>query len=160
MIASSLDERTVRDVEQLLYDYADAIDEDVDRWPSLFTADAIYKVTSRENDERNLPLGAIYCEGRGMILDRAMAVRSTTVYAPRTMRHTICNVRVSDLGDGAIGARSNFVIYETFDDTVTRLFAVGKYRDVIAREGDRLLFREKVAVIDSNLVVGSLVYPI
>jgi 3-phenylpropionate/cinnamic acid dioxygenase small subunit len=157
---TSAEERDVRRVEEVYFDYAQAIDEEVERWPDLFTADARYRVTSRENFDRRLPLAAIYCEGRGMIVDRAMAVRKTTVYAKRFMRHTITNVRVNDPGDGNLSAGANFAIYETFEDTITRLFAVGRYIDTIVRSGDALLFREKLCVLDSNLVIGSLIYPI
>ena len=154
------DERDVRRVEALYYDYAAAIDEEVERWPKLFTDDARYRVTTRENHDRNLPLAPIYCEGRGMIADRAMAVRETTVYATRFMRHAITNVRLSDPGDGTLHARANFTIYETFEDTISRLFAVGRYIDTIVRAGDELLFRDKLCVLDSNVVIGSLIYPV
>jgi len=90
------DGSVIQRVEALYYDYAQAIDEEVERWPDLFTEDARYRVTSRENYDRKLPLAPIYCEGRGMILDRAMAVRQTTVYATRFMRHAITNVRITE----------------------------------------------------------------
>jgi anthranilate 1,2-dioxygenase small subunit len=147
-------------VEELYFDYAAAIDEEIERWPDLFTADARYRVTSRENFDRKLPLAQIYCEGRGMIVDRAMAVRKTTVHAKRFMRHAITNVRVADAGNGSLTARANFAIYETFEDTITRLFAVGRYIDTIVRSDDALLFRDKLCVLDSNVVIGSLIYPI
>jgi 3-phenylpropionate/cinnamic acid dioxygenase small subunit len=150
----------VRDVEALYYDYAAAIDEEVERWPNLFTENARYRVTSRENHDRGLPLAPIYCEGRGMIVDRAMAVRETTVYAQRFMRHAITNVRVTSSGSGLLQARANFTIYETGEETISRLFAVGRYIDTIARSGDQLLFRDKLCVLDSNVVIGSLIYPV
>ena len=150
----------IQRVEALYYDYAQAIDEEVERWPDLFTEDARYRVTSRENYDRNLPLAPIYCDGRGMILDRAMAVRQTTVYATRFMRHAITNVRITESPDGSIAARANFAIYETFEDTITRLFAVGRYIDTIVPSGDILLFRDKLCILDSNVVIGSLIYPV
>jgi 3-phenylpropionate/cinnamic acid dioxygenase small subunit len=150
----------IQRVEALYYDYAQAIDEEVERWPDLFTEDARYRVTSRENYDRNLPLAPIYCEGRGMILDRAMAVRQTTVYATRFMRHAITNVRITESPDGSIAARANFAIYETFEDTITRLFAVGRYIDTIVPSGDILLFRDKLCILDSTVVIGSLIYPV
>ena len=150
----------IRQVEELYYDYAHTIDEEVERWPDLFTEDARYRVTSRENYDRNLPLAPIYCEGRGMILDRAMAVRETTVYAKRFMRHAITNVRIVENADGTIDARANFAIYETFESTISRLFAVGRYIDTIARSAGNLLFRDKLCVLDSNVVIGSLIYPV
>ena len=160
MSATLAQERDIRLVEALYYDYGAAIDEEVERWPDLFTGDARYRVMSRENYDRNLPLAPIHCEGRGMILDRAMAVRETTVYATRFMRHAITNVRVTEADAAVLEARANFAIYETFEDTITRLFAVGRYIDVIVRSGDALLFRDKLCVLDSNIVIGSLIYPV
>jgi 3-phenylpropionate/cinnamic acid dioxygenase small subunit len=150
----------IRQVEELYFDYAHTIDEEIEHWPDLFTEDARYRVTSRENYDRNLPLAPIYCEGHGMIADRAMAVRETTVYAKRFMRHAITNVRISQNADGSVSARANFAIYETFEDTISRLFAVGRYIDTIVRSGDTLLFRDKLCVLDSNVVIGSLIYPV
>jgi anthranilate 1,2-dioxygenase small subunit len=150
----------IRRVEELYFDYAQFIDEEVERWPDLFTPDARYRVTSRENYDRNLPLAPIYCEGRGMIVDRAMAVRETTVYAKRFMRHAITNIRILEDADGSIAAKANFAIYETFETTVSRLFAVGRYIDTIIPTAGTLLFKDKLCVLDSNVVIGSLIYPV
>ena len=160
MTATIANEPDIRLVEALYYDYAAAIDEAVERWPMLFTEDARYRVTSRENFDRDLPLAPIYCEGRGMIVDRAMAVRQTTVYAKRFMRHAITNVRVADAGDGTLSAQAVFAVYETGEGTISRLFAVGRYIDTIVRGDAGLLFRDKLCVLDSNVVIGSLIYPI
>ena len=157
-----LEERTLRAIDALYFDYATAIDEEIARWPDFFTADATYRVTSRENYDRGLPLAQILCTSHGMIRDRAMAVESTTVYAERFMRHAITNIRVTGEGggEGDIRARANFAIYETGEDTVSRLFAVGRSIDTIAREADGLKFRHKLCVLDSNVVIGSLIYPV
>ena len=47
-VAPVLDELQPR-VETFYTDYADALDEDIGRWPELFTADALYQAVSREN---------------------------------------------------------------------------------------------------------------
>ena len=36
-------------------------------WTEMFTDDALYVILSRENFDRNLPVGLIYCENKGMI---------------------------------------------------------------------------------------------
>jgi 3-phenylpropionate/cinnamic acid dioxygenase small subunit len=90
-----------------------------------------------------------------------LAVRQTTVYATRFMRHAITNVRVTESQDsGELEARANFAIYETFEATISRLFAVGRYIDTIDRTGDRLRYRDKLCILDSNIVIGSLIYPV
>ena len=60
----------------------------------MFTEDAFYLVTSRENADRDLPVGLIYCEGQGMIRDRAFALEKTAMFAPRYLRHIIGNLVV------------------------------------------------------------------
>jgi anthranilate 1,2-dioxygenase small subunit len=67
--------------------YAAALDEQrLMDWADLFTDDALYVVLSRENFERNLPVGLIYCENRGMIRDRAFALQETAMFALNASR--------------------------------------------------------------------------
>ena len=155
LAAASLRER----VEALYYEYGEAIDEELERWPDFFTEDALYKVIPRENYDRGLPLASILCEGRGMILDRVMAVRKTVVHAKRLMRHMITNIRVHTAGDEIL-ARANFAIFETFEESTSRLFVVGRYIDRIVETGGVLQFAEKLSVFDGDLVQGSLIYPL
>jgi 3-phenylpropionate/cinnamic acid dioxygenase small subunit len=157
---TSLAGESVRErVENLYYEYGEAIDETLERWPDFFTEDAVYKVIPRENYDRGLPLASILCEGRGMILDRVMAVRKTVVHAKRLMRHMIGNIRLRAAGD-EIAAHANFAIYETFEESTTRLFVVGRYIDRIVDAGGELRFKEKLCVFDGDLVQGSLIYPL
>jgi len=75
--------------------YAAALDEQrLMDWVELFSDDALYVVLSRENFERNLPVGLIYCENKGMIRDRAFALKETAMFAPRYTRHLISNLSV------------------------------------------------------------------
>jgi len=75
--------------------YAATLDEQrLMDWAKLFTDDALYVVVSRENFERDLPVGLIYCENAGMIRDRAFAVQETSMFAPRYLRHMIANLSV------------------------------------------------------------------
>lgn len=149
----------LREIEALYFDYAEALDEEIERWPEFFTDEVLYKVIARENFDRGLPLAAILCEGRGMILDRAMSVRRTTVFAERFMRHAITNIRLAGRDGGRMSVHANFAIYETFAESVSRLFAVGRYRDVLVRTGGGLRFAEKICIYDGNLVLGSIIYP-
>ena len=56
------DERAYRAIENLLYEWARAIDEDrVEDAAALFTENGEYKVASRFNLDRGLPLAVIHC---------------------------------------------------------------------------------------------------
>ena len=77
------------EIDQFNVRYAAALDaQRLTEWTEMFTEDAFYLVTSRENADRNLPVGLIYCEGRGMIRDRAFALDKTAMFARR--RTTSC----------------------------------------------------------------------
>src|SRR6201996_9817354 len=79
-----------RELEEFNSAYAAALDEDrlVD-WAEMFTDDGFYVVISRENADHNMPVGLIYCENKGMLLDRAFALNNTAMFAPRYLRHIV-----------------------------------------------------------------------
>ena len=58
-------------------------DSEFDRWPSFFLDDAKYRITSRENFARNLPMAAMSCVGRREIQDRVTALQKVLVFEPR-----------------------------------------------------------------------------
>jgi len=149
------------ELEELYADYAGALDDgDYRAWPDFFTEECDYRVVARENYDQGLPLAAIRCESRGMLKDRVQAVLETSMYEPRALRHLVGSLRVLDAGGGAIRAKANFCILETLNDEPTRVLLSGAYRDEIVREGGRLLFRERLCVFDSNLVLNSIVVPV
>src|SRR5919108_4699666 len=81
--ARTIDRRLERlllkdEIESFNAAYAAALDEQrLSDWCEMFTEDALYVVVSRENFDRNLPVGLIYCENRRMIRDRAFALKET-----------------------------------------------------------------------------------
>jgi 3-phenylpropionate/cinnamic acid dioxygenase small subunit len=59
-----------QEVEDFNAAYAAALDEQrLSDWAEMFTDDAFYVVISRENADRGMPVGLIYCENKGMIFD-------------------------------------------------------------------------------------------
>ena len=75
--------------------YAAALDEQrLTDWAEMFTEDAFYIVISRENEERGMPVGLIYCDSKRMLYDRAFALEKTTMFAPRYLRHMIANLQI------------------------------------------------------------------
>jgi salicylate 5-hydroxylase small subunit len=147
-------------VESLYYRYGEAVDEDLDRWVDFFTDDAVYKVIPNENYTRGLPLASIYCAGRGMIVDRLMAIRKTVVHRKRVIRHIIGSIQIAPAA-AEIHVRANFAIFETFEASTSRVFVVGRYIDRIVEDAaGELRFKEKLCVFDGDLVQGSLIYPL
>jgi anthranilate 1,2-dioxygenase small subunit len=156
IVAESLRER----VEALYAEYVAAIDDAIERWPEFFTADALYKIVTRENFDRGLPLALMRCEGRGMILDRVVAITKTSVYVPRRMRHIVSAIRPARQGDATIECSSHFAVFESFGEETTRLFTAGRSFDRIVEIDNSLNFKERIVVLDGDLIEGSLIYPI
>ncbi len=150
------------EIEAFNTDYAARLDrQDLTAWVDCFTEDAFYTVISRENVERNQPVGLIYCEGRGMIADRAFALLKTAMFGPRYLRHMISNVSVAMQPDGSVRAGANFVVFEVLTDRPdARVLLVGEYRDVFVREGDALKLKERRCVYDNLLIPTALCIPV
>jgi anthranilate 1,2-dioxygenase small subunit len=150
------------EIEAFNTDYAARLDrQDLTAWVDCFTEDAFYTVISRENVERNQPVGLIYCEGRGMIADRAFALLKTAMFGPRYLRHMTSNVSVAMQPDGSVRAGANFVVFEVLTDRPdARVLLVGEYRDVFVREGDALKLKERRCVYDNLLIPTALCIPV
>ncbi len=150
------------EIEAFNAEYAALLDrQDLTGWVQCFTEDAFYVVISRENFERNHPVGLIYCEGRAMIKDRAFALLTTAMFGPRYLRHMISNLSVVPEQDGGVRARANFVVFEVLTDRPeARVLQVGEYRDVFIREGDALKLRERRCVYDNLLIPTALCIPV
>jgi 3-phenylpropionate/cinnamic acid dioxygenase small subunit len=141
--------------------YADALDEgEFERWPDFFTEDCLYRVVPRENFEQELPIALIYCESRGMLMDRVVAIRETALYAPRTVRHLTGNIRLRDIGADGWRLTASFALFQTMADRPSELFLCGQYHDRVIDEGGQLRFAERVCIYDSTIVPTSLVYPV
>ena len=152
-----------REIEEFNTAYAAALDEQrLDDWAEMFTEDAFYVVISRENADRNMPVGLIYCENKGMIQDRAFALKNTEMFAPRYLRHIVGNQQVlGEQPNGEIRARANYVVVQVlFDRPDARLHQVGVYHDKFRRVGDRLRLAERRCVYDNLLVDNALCLPV
>jgi 3-phenylpropionate/cinnamic acid dioxygenase small subunit len=141
--------------------YGDALDEgELERWPDFFTENCLYRVIPRENFEQGLPVALIYCESRNMLVDRVVAVRETSLFAPRMVRHLIGNIRLREIGPEGLRLTASFALYQTMLDQPSELFLCGRYHDRVVEDAESLRFAERICVYDSTIVPTSLVYPI
>lgn len=151
------------EVEAFNTAYSAALDEQrLGDWAELFTPDGFYIIISRENHDRGLPVGLIYCENQGMIRDRAFALEKTAMFAPRYLRHMVGNVAVEPENvDGLVVARSNYVVFQVlFDRPDATIHQVGRYEDVFQRTPEGLRLKKRVCVYDSLLIDNALCIPI
>lgn len=141
--------------------YTDALDDgQLEAWPDFFTENCVYKIIPRENFEQNLPVALIYCESRDMLFDRVVAIRETTLFLPRLMRHLTGNIRLREIGADGLRLTANFALFQTMVDRPSELFMCGRYRDRVIDDSGDLRFAERICVYNSTIVPTSLVYPI
>jgi anthranilate 1,2-dioxygenase small subunit len=117
-------------------------------------------VISRQDYERNLPVGVMTCTSRGMLKDRVLSLRNANIYEPHVYRHLISAVRVRGETDGVWSVQTGYAVIRTMQTGDVSIFSTGKYLDRIVRVGDALKFRERTVVFDSRRVHTLMVIPI
>lgn len=148
-------------VETLIARYADCIDEErYAEWPALFTEKCLYKVTSRDNHRRRLPMGLVYCDNRNMLRDRITSMKSANVFEPHTYRHVLSRPLLTEGPEGVIEARTSYIVARIMHDGQTDLFSSGTYEDKIVEHAGELLFKERVVITDSTSTDALLVIPL
>ena len=152
----SLDRGLIYD---LLADYAALLDQGkYNEWLGLFAAQCTYNVVPRENFERGLPIGLIYCDSRAMLEDRIMALREANKYNIHTDRHLIGLPRLTSADGLAIEA--SFAVCQTDQEGATRLFATGLYQDRLELVGHTPRIRDKLVLLDTFAVPTLLATPL
>ena len=151
MSANSLPSR--QEVEDLLYREAALLDEwKLEEWLQMLTDDAIYQVPSTdapEGDARN----TLY-----IIADDALRIRSRvkqllgkSAWAENPhsrTRRMITNVRVPGADGDGILATANFAVHRMRYEVVDTY--VGRYEYKLARFGNELKIRERIAILDNE----------
>jgi salicylate 5-hydroxylase small subunit len=141
--------------------YASCVDAGkYDEWPDFFTEDAWYRIVSRENLDRNLPLSTLSLHGRPMMRDRNYGIESTIFHAPYYQRHILSPTRILSQGDGALEAETNYLVIRTKRDVPAEIFNTGVYLDRVVETPAGLRFARRFCVFDNDLIPNSLIYPI
>ena len=131
-----------------------------DAWLALFAATCSYHILPRENYERGLPAGLVYCDSRAMLEDRIRALREANKYNIHNDRHLIGLPRLMGEERDAQLIEAPFAVYQTDQEGETRLFATGLYRDRIVVEADGFKFRDKLVLLDTFAVPSLLATPL
>ena len=148
-------------LDDLYARYVACLDEArFDEWPEFFTEDCVYRVTPRENFDRNLPLATIAAESRDMLRDRAYGIQNTLYHQPYYQRHIVSGLFIREQIHGAIRTQANYAVFRTRQNAISEVYNVGRYIDTVVDEAGTLRFKEKICVFDSELIPNSLIYPI
>ena len=153
------------EVNQLNSAYATTLDNKrFEEWPLFFTDNGHYKLQARENFDRGLPLALMAFESRGMMKDRVYGVTQTIYHGPYYTRHIVGAARIASHDTGVIKAETSYVVVRTRPGAsgagVSEIYNVGRYIDELVRVDGALMFKSRLAVYDSELVLNSLIYPI
>jgi anthranilate 1,2-dioxygenase small subunit len=155
------DDSARRQIEDLIHDYAHCIDDDrLEEWPDFFTEKCLYRIVSRDDHARGLPVGVMTCSSRGMLQDRILSLRNANIYEPHVYRHLISAIRIRGETGGEWSVQTGYAVIRTMQTGDVSIFSTGKYLDRIVREGDALKFRERTVVFDSRRVHTLMVIPI
>ena len=148
-------------IQQLYADYAHAADAgDWDAWCELFTDDCSYRLVPRENHERGLPLATMWFESKGMLKDRAYAVRETIFHDPYYQRHVIGAPRLLRADGTRFDCEANYAVFRTKPNGLSTVFNVGRSLDVFVRTPAGLRIAERCCIYDSEMIPNSIIYPI
>ena len=147
---------------QALYtDYALAVDSGHwDAWPEFFTDECEYKLQPRENHERGFPLSTLSFESKGMLMDRAYAIRETLFHDPYYQRHVVGTPVVREVRDGVIHSEANYAVFRTKYNKDSTVFNVGRYIDEVVQTPRGLKFAKRWCIYDSEMIPNSIIYPI
>ena len=156
-----LDFDTWQALHALYTDYSAALDaRDLQRWPEFFTEDGVYKLQSRENFDRGLPLATMAFEGRGMLKDRVYGATQTLFHHPYSQRHIVGLPRVLAQQPGSLRCEANYLVVRTHRDALPEILSVGRYLDHIERTPEGLRLAERLAIFDNDLIANSIIDPI
>ncbi|TPE48573.1 aromatic-ring-hydroxylating dioxygenase subunit beta [Maribrevibacterium harenarium] len=146
---------------QFYQDYAAAVDqEDWDAWLNMFTDDAKYKVQSRENYDRDLPMAVLNMYSKNMLKDRVYGMTETIFHEPYHQCHVVASPRVISASGGEIEAQANYSVFRTKTDGIAEVYNVGRYIDRIQVTDQGFKLASRLCVFDNEMVLNSMIYPI
>jgi ethylbenzene dioxygenase beta subunit len=121
-------------------------------WMALFTDDAEYSAITYENlTYKGLRL--FRDVGRTALYERVAWLMGMWQVPRGKTLHLVSNIEISR-GDGEsqVKATSNFIMARTADLEHSTLHAAGRYVDKFERQDGAWLFRDRLVVVDSNLL--------
>lgn len=162
-MAMLTDHDTLTLIDDLQQRYVSALDNlDMQGWLATFSGQGQYRLTTLENEKHHLPLSLMLDDCYARLLDRVKFVdevwgRTVEAYQPR---HFVQRGISATNAGGEYQVHSNFSVYYTNKEGHTSLLVVGRYQDLIVREGGGLKFKAKTGVMDTAVPPRYIIYPI
>jgi anthranilate 1,2-dioxygenase small subunit len=131
-----------------------------DAWLALFAEASTYQIMPRENLDAGFAASLIYCRGKDMLRDRITSLRDVNKYNIHTTRHIIGRSRVGAPSGTLISASTPFAVYQTDQEGVSQLFAVGAYDSLLSRQDGVLRLDSQIVQLDTFSVPTLLSDPL
>jgi anthranilate 1,2-dioxygenase small subunit len=159
---SAQHEQHFRAVENLIYEWARAIDEDrVEAIAEHLLPDGRYTVQSRFNHDRGLPMAIIDARSAAQLRDRIKSMRVANIYEPHHYRHILSGVQIVGEADGVLQVRSNYLVVRTMSlDGDMAIFSTGQCQDEVVIMPDGPRFKRRLFLYDSRIIETLLVIPL
>jgi salicylate 5-hydroxylase small subunit len=152
-------------LHELHADYAAALDaRDLDRWPAFFTEACSYKLQSRENFDRGLPLCILHLDSRAMLADRVYGARETIYHDPYVQCHLggVPRLLARDPAEQghALVTETPVLVVRTKRDAMPEILVVGRYLDRVVPHEAGLRFAQRLVIFDNDLIANSIIDPV
>ena len=156
-----MDAPTLLALHELYSDYAAVLDaRELQRWPDFFTEDAVYRLQSRENFDRGLPLATLSFESRGMLKDRVFGAAETIYHDPYVQRHITGLPRLLAREGDVLVCEAPVLVVRTKRDAMPEILVVGRYLDRVVPHEDSLRFAQRLVIFDNDLIANSIIDPV
>lgn len=129
-------------------------------WPKFFTDPCLYRITTRMNEQQNMPLSIMLCDNQAMLYDRVEAVEKANIFEPHYYRHILSDTRVLAVDAHSIKIETSFICVRSMLDGRMDLFTAGKYVDHLIKQEDRCLFSSKTVVLDHSRIDTLIAIPL
>ena len=141
--------------------YFETLDDGrLETWPNFFIDDCLYQIIPRENYDAGYQLCTMQADSKGMLVDRVQGILKTQMFAPRYCRRFHSGLRITGHDGGEIRVRQNVLVIQTLLNKPSEILVCGVGRDLLVNDGSgELKFKERILVIDTEMIPNSLIYP-
>lgn len=135
-------------------------DENAQNWPSFFTDDCVYVITTSDNHAAGLEAGIVYANSRGMLSDRISALNEANIYEQQSYRHVLGQPHILARDGNLVDSETSFIVARIMRDGDISLFATGRYVDRYLIEDGKALLKRRIVICDSKAIDTLLALPL
>ncbi len=132
----------------------------LEQWPEFFVDNCLYQVIARENVENGLPAAVMYCDSKGMLIDRVVALRRANVFPEHFSRHLISRAILTGIDGETVTSEASYAVLQTRNDGETRIYNAGKYVDRLLINDGVVHLVSRMCVYDTHRIATLLATPI